>query len=1282
LWEIIRYELYIFVYKDNLFQDKLLLTDAGFIEFCWRKIMKHFIYATALIACFGSFTAQAVTLPIIADSYVATSAPTVNYGIATSLKVNANNKTLLRFNSSTLPSAVVSTDIYKATLVFHNQVTTGGAVQIRTLSGAWTETGVSYNTLPGVGVVAANNVLVNNLANYTTVDITNLIKNWLLAPSTNFGLLIEPDALYPSTDVTFDSQENTLTSHAAYIEVVLRGQTGAKGDRGLTGSQGLQGLRGLTGPQGPMGLPGPRGFTGLQGIQGLRGLTGATGSRGPMGVPGPNTPNGNITLLPSSSVAVGNIFKNANSFIHNYGSNNTFIGELAGNFTTTGTENTALGKSALAVVTTGSFNIAAGFEGLTANTTGQKNSAFGLQALKNNLNGNDNEASGFQSMYSNISGNDNLANGMWALYSNTTGSNNVALGYRAGFNLTTGSGNIDIGNQGVAGEANIIRIGTAQTDTYLTGIIHGNGSGLTNVPVFTGSLVGDITGTQGATVVSSVGGSSAANINLATVAANTATHVNTINTLIKRDASGNFSAGTVTASLDGNVYKGANLFLHSFGTGNSFVGENAGNLTMTGGYNVATGNAALQTNTTGQNNVATGIHALLFNTTGNNNTANGFQSMRSNTIGHDNAGMGMWTLYLNTTGNYNTANGEEALYNNTSGSSNIGLGYLAGYNLTTGSNNIDIGNQGVAGESNIIRIGTAQTDTYLTGVIHGDGSGLTGLASSVNFSGSLVGDVTGTQGATVVASVGGSTAANVNLATVAANAATNLNTVSTIVKRDASGNFLTTGVTLSGNLTLPATTATTGIIYKGANPFLHNFGGSSNLFVGENAGNLTMTGGNNVGTGFQTLLNNTTGNLNVAVGVSSLFWNSTGAANVAVGVSALNANATGSNNTAVGRSAMRNNTGSNNIALGFQAGQNLTTGSGNIDIGHLGVAAESNIIRIGTAQTDTYLAGVIHGDGSGLTNLPSSGVLSDATFNTKTGTQSLFSNTTGYNNVANGYQSLYWNTTGYENTANGYMALAMNDSGFQNVANGLSALYSNTTGSNNVAIGNAALYANTDSGFNTAVGDHALSSVTTTGWYNTAVGYNALANLNTIMGGSSNTAIGNGADVGALPISNATAIGNGAIVMASNKVRIGNDFITEIGGQVGWSSLSDKRLKTNIIKSNKGLDFILKLQPVTYQWKKGDTKTVYDGFIAQDIEAAIKAAGFTSFSALHKPQNIKDHYSLEYSTFVVPLVNAVKEENALIKQQAAINKQQATEIAALKAQVAQLTALFNAQHPK
>ena len=73
-------------------------------------------------------------------------------------------------------------------------------------------------------------------------------------------------------------------------------------------------------------------------------------------------------------------------------------------------------------------------------------------------------------------------------------------------------------------------------------------------------------------------------------------------------------------------------------------------------------------------------------------------------------------LGANTTGAENTATGLNALYSNTTGSANIAEGFEAGYNLTTGSNNIDIGNSGVVGEGNTVRIGATQTGTYIAGI--------------------------------------------------------------------------------------------------------------------------------------------------------------------------------------------------------------------------------------------------------------------------------------------------------------------------------------------------------------------------------------------------------------------------------------------------------------------------------------------------------------------------------------------------------------------------------------
>ena len=63
---------------------------------------------------------------------------------------------------------------------------------------------------------------------------------------------------------------------------------------------------------------------------------------------------------------------------------------------------------------------------------------------------------------------------------------------------------------------------------------------------------------------------------------------------------------------------------------------------------------------------------------------------------------------------------------------------------------------------------------FSAGTITADLSG-----NATNFTGLLIGNVTGTQGNTVVASVGGSTASNINTATIAANAATSATSAAT-----------------------------------------------------------------------------------------------------------------------------------------------------------------------------------------------------------------------------------------------------------------------------------------------------------------------------------------------------------------------------------------------------------------------------------------------------------------------------------------------------------------------
>jgi hypothetical protein len=115
----------------------------------------------------------------------------------------------------------------------------------------------------------------------------------------------------------------------------------------------------------------------------------------------------------------------------------------------------------------------------------------------------------------------------------------------------------------------------------------------------------------------------------------------------------------------------------------------------------------------------------------------------------------------------------------------------------------------------------------------------------------------------------------------------------------------------------------------------------------------------NVADGVQALAANTTGYDNTATGFKALGLNTTGFDNTANGYSALELNTAGGNNTASGFGALSQNTiGNGNIGLGIYGGAALTTGDNNIDIANVGVAGESNTIRVGTGQTATYIAGI------------------------------------------------------------------------------------------------------------------------------------------------------------------------------------------------------------------------------------------------------------------------------------------------------------------------------------
>ena len=439
---------------------------------------------------------------------------------------------------------------------------------------------------------------------------------------------------------------------------------------------------------------------------------------------------------------------------------------------------------------------------------------------------------------------------------------------------------------------------------------------------------------------------------------------------------------------------------------------------------------------------------------------------------------------------------------------------------------------------------------------------------------------------------------------------------------------------------------------------------------GELSGQVGPMLNNNTSWGYRALKNNNGGYENVAIGFQSMFSNVTGGTNTAVGSASLYFNTSGFNNSAIGYASMAfNTTGSANTANGAYALYGNTTGSNNTAVGYGAMTSNST-------------------GGS----------------NTSLGHYSLSYNTTGGDNVAIGYYSMQLNTTGNENTAIGTVALLSNGIGSRNTATGKYAMYQNTNGSDNASYGYGAMANNTEGNWNTAVGGVAMSR-NITGTFNTTTGYESLFNnvsgshntasgsyalLNTTSGSSNtsfgdnsmtanatgnfNTALGADAETTAGDLTNATAIGYNAVVNASNKVRIGNAAVTVIEGQVPFTSPSDGRFKYNVKDDVKGLDFILQLRPVTYQFdvKKFDAQLHRNqkdykednimqasldkasairrtGFIAQEVEQAATKTGY-DFSGIVKPQSENDHYSLSYESFVVPLVKAVQEQQKIIEE--------------------------------
>ena len=392
----------------------------------------------------------------LGDSYTNSADPTTNYGSNVLLDVDgATQIAYIQFPLSSIPSGAT---VSQATLkLYVNAVTTAGSFNVNYVTSAWSESTLDSSNAPTQGTTIASDVAITTADKnqYILINVTSAVQAWLSGSEANDGIALVANG---SFNASFDSKENTTTSHPAELDVVFAPGSGG-GISGITTASG-SGLTG-GGTSGTLNLSlstacAPNQILQWNGsawacasaayLTAVYGGTGITVSGNPsqptVGINQDVVPllslvntfhanqivDGNLT----ATVVTGGSF-NIGSNLFAFGSYSTesvFLG-FAGNPATLAGADTAVGFLALASEANGFSNVAVGNSALSANKTGGNNTAIGFDALGGNAG--DNVAIGANALSNNTEGSFNTAAGYQALQSNTAGFYNVAFGYNAGF---------------------------------------------------------------------------------------------------------------------------------------------------------------------------------------------------------------------------------------------------------------------------------------------------------------------------------------------------------------------------------------------------------------------------------------------------------------------------------------------------------------------------------------------------------------------------------------------------------------------------------------------------------------------------------------------------------------------------------------------------------------------------------------------------------------------------------------------------------------------------------
>ena len=362
-----------------------------------------------------------------------------------------------------------------------------------------------------------------------------------------------------------------------------------------------------------------------------------------------------------------------------------------------------------------------------------------------------------------------------------------------------------------------------------------------------------------------------------------------------------------------------------------------------------------------------------------------------------------------------------------------------------------------------------------------------------------------------------------------------------------------------------------------------------------------------------------------------------------------------------------------------------------------GAAVMNDLTDVAMDITNFVDSIVIQTDSNG--SAPTTGTLSGATGNVGIGKDVFKTLTSGTQNVVFGYQAGDAITTGADNIVLGAQAGTDLNTGTNNTFVGRGAGASITTGSSNVSIGHNAYNGCDGEDKNISIGQDALGGGISGGEFNTAVGIEAglvvtSGDENTLFGyqagkgilaGANNTCLGRNAGDAITTGSNNICIGSGsdpAVDSQSNGIALGSvtaasdDFsfgrssnvvTNDFDADADWSRSSDIRLKKNIESTTLGLDFINDLRPVKFQWKPSyevpkEMKTEYNvenqknldyvshGFIAQEVKEAIDKHGDTTFGGWHMDKVDNETQRVKKNMFIMPLIKAVQELTAKVKE--------------------------------